>query len=1114
MTTSRVQHTPTCRKQASPSLPDRLLSRPSLVAKIEHEVGKDGVAGGTFLVSAPAGYGKTTLLAEWAAQSAMPTVWYHLDAADKDPVAFVRGLVQSFRGRLPRATWHVESLLRRVRTGILTPVDQQRVADLLIADLSSNVRRPLALVLTGLGELGDECDTLTVLQRLLMRPADKVSLILEARDIPRMRLSPLIVQRRLTGLSESDLRLTEAEAQSLLALVDAPSDQRYRTQLRQLCDGWITGFLLATGALVPDFLASYSDYASSADAFNRDAVYDYLAHEVIEALPPVLVDFATRAAVLNYMTAPLCADLLGLANARECLVALERRTGLLTRTGRRPEEPTYRFQPFLRQALLHRLATQPDGEAAARALHLRAGALAEAADDDEEAVLQYAEVGAYDRILGVIEAQRGPLLRAGQGATLQRWAELVPPTARAGRPHIQVLLAELYRHCGRTSEALALAEEAYANTRRDADALTPDGSDANRMARRDAAEALRVRAALFYDLGRYDEGRRDSEEALRVAPDDDYEMQIEIHFTLAACLVFLKTPDEVSESLDALEKICYRVPDPWPLARLFYYRSKLALGRSEYRRAEELAETSLRYAEEADDELITIACRLNLGSARQSLGRCDAARRDLEEARVRAEMAGYTVGQVYADANLGELEQYLGRLPQAVAAYERVLAFEERLTDLHLRALVQARLGYSLALLGRPDEADQQIEKLLNEGGDRLYHGDRAQLIAVRGAAAFHAGNLVDAVPLLRDAGRLAVDAGAQDVSCRTRLYLAAIELSKGRAQRANALLRDAVGMLLTAEGEPMMGHELRYLPELRRLLDHADVPGAGELIERLQATGASDTPDATAELRQVAAVRADGDVRVYLLGTPRVLIGEQPIVRWRRPTVRELFFFMLDQRKPVSADVIIEALWPGRAVGEGKAAFTRARHFLKELLGRPCLEQDDGHWHLTLDCWVDAQEFERLLNAGEELETLGDFSAAAHRFHQALLLWDGDYLADLFSDWAILRRDTLRRRYLACLERLADIEMQLGHVERAGQLYYQILDLEPLREAAYRGLMRFFATRGEYSEAQRVYERCVRTLDEHLGSEPTPQTTQLYQTIQSRVARGSEGRTTTTALQ
>jgi LuxR family maltose regulon positive regulatory protein len=1085
MTTSRSQHPQLGRKQAVPSLPERLLSRPNLVAKIEHEVGKEGTGGGTFLVSAPAGYGKTTLLAEWASQSIVPTVWYHLDAADRDPVTFVRGLVQSLRGRLPRATWQIEGLLRRIRTGILTPLDQQRVGDLLISDLRENVRRPLALILTGLGEIGDDSDTLAVLQRLLTRPSDRLRLILEARDIPRMRLSPLIVQRRLTGLSEGDLRLTEREVEALLALVGASDDPRYRAQLRQLCDGWITGFLLATGALIPDFLASYSVYASSADAFNRDAIYDYLAHEVIEALPQELVDFATRAAVMNYMTVPLCGELLGASDARECLVALERRTGLLARTGRRPEEPTYRFQPFLRQALLHRLYSQPDGAAAMRALHLRAGQLAEAAGDYEEAVLQYAEVDAHERILALIEAQRGHLLRAGHGATLRRWAELVPAPIRTQHPHLQVLLAELYRHSGRTAEALALAEQACSTI------ITEDAAS-HAGTRRDAADALRVRAALYYDLGRYDEGRRDSESALRIAPEDADEMHIEIHFTLAACLVFLTSAAEVAACLDALEERCRRVPDPWPLARLYYYRSKLALGQAAFRQAEELAEISLRYAEEADDELIAIACRLNLGGTRQYLGRPDAARRDLEEARVRAEMAGYAVGQVYADANLGELELYLDRLPQAVAAYERVLATEEHLTDLHLRACVRAQLGYALTLQGQVEEAEKQVDRLLAEAGDRLHGADWAQLVAVRGVAAFHDGRMAAAVPLLRAAARAAITHDTRDVLCRTRLYLAAIEMSKGRPLRAGALLRAALQIIKDAEGTPMMGLELRHLPELRRLLEREAHPARAALLARVR------TVASTAE----AAEEPNEDVRVYLLGNPRVLVGDQRILHWRRPIVRELLFFLLDQGKPVSRDTIVEALWPGRDIGEGEAAFRRARHFLKELLRRPCMEQIDGHWQLTMDCWVDVREFEHQVDAAEELATLGDLNGAAHRFRQALLLWGGDYLEDLFSDWAILRRDALRRRYLSCLEQLAETEMQLGQYERAGQLYYQILDLEPLRETAFRGLMRYFAVRGEYGEAISVYQRCMRTLADDLGSAPAPQTNELYQAIQARMKR------------
>src|SRR6185437_4539698 len=96
-----------------------------------------------FFVDAPAGYGKTTLLAQWAAQTAVPVTWYHLDASDNDPVVLLRGLVHALRAKTPRAVWQVELLLSKMRSASQSALDLQRALELLFADLRQNLaRRP------------------------------------------------------------------------------------------------------------------------------------------------------------------------------------------------------------------------------------------------------------------------------------------------------------------------------------------------------------------------------------------------------------------------------------------------------------------------------------------------------------------------------------------------------------------------------------------------------------------------------------------------------------------------------------------------------------------------------------------------------------------------------------------------------------------------------------------------------------------------------------------------------------------------------------------------------------------------------------------------------------
>ncbi|HEX6122527.1 MAG TPA: hypothetical protein VFY89_05175, partial [Ktedonobacterales bacterium] len=127
-------------KVEPPRLAEPLLARDRLLDRIEHTLGKTHGTGDVFLVSAPAGYGKTTMLAQWAARASVPVAWYHLDAGDNDPVVLLSGLLQALRARLPRSRWSVERMLTHIRGGALSPLDIRRAAEVFIADLAEQVR--------------------------------------------------------------------------------------------------------------------------------------------------------------------------------------------------------------------------------------------------------------------------------------------------------------------------------------------------------------------------------------------------------------------------------------------------------------------------------------------------------------------------------------------------------------------------------------------------------------------------------------------------------------------------------------------------------------------------------------------------------------------------------------------------------------------------------------------------------------------------------------------------------------------------------------------------------------------------------------------------------------
>ena len=233
------------------------------------------------------------------------------------------------------------------------------------------------------------------------------------------------------------------------------------------------------------------------------------------------------------------------------------------------------------------------------------------------------------------------------------------------------------------------------------------------------------------------------------------------------------------------------------------------------------------------------------------------------------------------------------------------------------------------------------------------------------------------------------------------------------------------------------------------------------------------------------------------MFGAARVLVGTTPVTRWKKPAARDLLLYLVHQQGSASREAILTALWPDVDPEVSESWFRQARFHLQHTLNRECLVQEEsGFWRLDLDCRVDVSLAERLLDEGKRLIASGANADGADCLRQALTLWHGPYLDDLYADWTARRRDELYQRRLGLLEQLAGLELEAGVPDKAAQLYQQILTTEPYLEGAHRGLMRCFVARGEPSRAIQHFRTYSNLLRDDLGTSPDKETLSLCQSI------------------
>jgi len=270
---------------------------------------------------------------------------------------------------------------------------------------------------------------------------------------------------------------------------------------------------------------------------------------------------------------------------------------------------------------------------------------------------------------------------------------------------------------------------------------------------------------------------------------------------------------------------------------------------------------------------------------------------------------------------------------------------------------------------------------------------------------------------------------------------------------------------------------------------------------------------------RAINARESDKDIQVsrlglYLLGPPRVELDGQPVHIGRRKALALLAFLAVERRQH-SRDALATMLWPEYDQREARADLRRTLSVLGRTLGQELLTanretlglrqaQPEGQGH-TL--WLDIDALRRRLAACEahghpSQQACPDCLAL---LSEAVALYRDDFLSGFtlpdspaFDDWQRHQTQALRDALDSALERLADGHSAAGAIEPAISAARRRLELDPLREAAHRQLMRLYAQAGRRTAALRQYRECVRVLDQELGLPPAAETTALYERLRA----------------
>jgi len=438
------------------------------------------------LVDAPAGWGKTTVLAEWASdpRERRPFAWFTVDRGDNDPVRFWGYAIEALRMLEPSVG---SASLAALGVSGTDPVEV--VLPPLINELAALDRRlVLALEDYHLIQSPDVHEGVTF---LLERLPPTLELVIATRLDPPLPLARLRARGEMLELRTADLRFEEAEAEELLrAAIGEELGEADIGRLVMRTEGWAAGLYLAALSLT-----GRADPSAFIEAFAGDDrhIVDYLGGEVLDGLDPETREFLLRTSILERLSAPLCNHLLDRADAGERLLAIERANLFLVPLDGRRE--SYRYHHLFADLLRHELErVEPQ---AVRELHRRAAEWLGRHGSVDEAIRHALAAGDdEDAARLVTEMWRVPFNR-GELATVDRWLDDLPELLVGATADLCLARAWVLMDRGRPREAERWLEGAAP-----------------------VAEGVVLHAVLCFKLGKLGHAEAIAREALTRAPVD------------------------------------------------------------------------------------------------------------------------------------------------------------------------------------------------------------------------------------------------------------------------------------------------------------------------------------------------------------------------------------------------------------------------------------------------------------------------------------------------------------------------------------------------------------------------------------------------------------------
>lgn len=1040
-----------------------LLSRPRLLESLQAALDNKLI-----LLSAAAGYGKTSLLIDLARSVEMPVCWLSLDQLDRDPQRFMAYLIATLSERFPKVGESSQILLNNLKT---IETDAESLLVTLINELYDQVEEDYLIVMDDYHLLDDVPVISSLVNRFLQLVDENCHVIIASRTLPELDdVSLMVAREQVTGLSQAELAFEPREIQAFYAKNNREylSDER-ANQIFQETGGWITGMVLSN---------PLEKHITGVDMFS------YLATEVLNRQPPHLREFLLRTSLPEEFNAEFCEIVIGPFRPKpENWLAimgtiLEKNLFVLPldEDGR-----WLRYHPLFREFLQSRLRRERPHEIGP--MLERMVKAYEAMAEWEKAYFTCKQLNDLDALADVIERAGTPMLQTAL-VTLEGWINSLPPAIIRTRPGLISLRGAISRMKGNLSEAIMLLDMAI-------DAYTREGNIHGLVL------GLVRRANTLRLMGKYAESIRDADAALQFSESEVLLQPVYAEALRIRGLTSFRLGESRS-AVDHLERSLYLYTELKETGSISLLLAETAMVRAaigDVEDAKNLYQESLKRLRAEKNLVVQADILNNLGVLYLQLGEYDSASSTFEEGLRCARKSRNHHAEALILAGLGDLYSEIEEFGASAQAYELSEAAAGELAGNFIsNYLILAGAGLAISR----NDLESALYRLnlfrkkvnLNPSGY-----ERGLWALFEGRRHFLLNDLKKAISYLKDGKTRFFQDGRETEYQWCVVWLMAAyerasqrddaraefkELMAAQTRASHTLvlaIYQASAWLITLQNDPQIGRDLVGL------LDQAKRFGAG-------------LPEVRRVLRRLAQFiqMPTASLKIKGFGRPEVSLNGRAVnlSDWKTQSARDLYFYFLNQQEPRTKDQIVLDLWRDTDESHAlKIRFKQDIYRLRRAVGREAIvfEDETYRFNRDLDYEYDVEAFEsyiyRARNVKDIFERIG-------YYRKAVDLVQGPYLSDVDADWVLDERQRLKVVYISTLEKLAQQYLDTNQLPECLQTCELALQQDRYNEPVYHLEMRAYAAQGDRASVLRRYRELKAILADEMGYPPSEETERL----------------------